>query len=79
MRNVKPSVKIETAIFSQIGLRPLMMMAFAKLVRALIAPPIAPPTTGTIKQRVVLLPQIKININGSIDNAISYHFIGEAS
>ena len=44
------------------------------------APPIAPPTTGKIEQRAMLLPQVSKKISGRKAKTISYHFgFGETS
>ena len=73
IKNAAPSIHTEMSIFSQTDFIPLMINRLTKLSTPLIAPPIAPPTTGTIAHRAGTFPQIKMRRNGSTDSAISYH------
>ena len=59
-------------IFFKIELCCLIIMRFVANIKPDIAPPIPPPTTGTIEQSATELPQIIIKIKISEESTISY-------
>lgn len=74
IRKAIPVITTEIRTFNHICLINFIINKSIIATTALRAPPIAPPTTGTISNNAGTFPQTNMSKNGKTHNAISYHF-----